>query len=142
MSAEQNKKLVERLFSEVIAGKNPEAFDQIISPNFAHHGIPAEQPGVAGFKETLKNFQTAFPDMKVNAVQLIAEGNEVATRGYMTGTNTGSFMGIPATNKQVRFDYIDWWKFADGKAVENWVQLDINTMMAQLGVQPAGAQTS
>ena len=140
MSTESNKKLVERLFSEVIAGKNPAAIDQLISPKFAHHGIPNEQPGVAGFVETLKNFQTAFPDLQVHAQQFVAEGEEVATRGYMTGTNKGEFMGMPATNKQVRFDYIDWWKFENGKAIENWVQLDMPAMMAQLGVQPGGAQ--
>lgn len=142
MSAENNKKLVERLFSEVISGKNPEAFDQIISPKFSHHGIPNETPGVEGFKDTLKNFTTAFPDMQVHAVQIIAEGDEVATRGYMTGTNTGPFMGMPASNKQVRIDYIDWWKFEDGKAVENWVQMDTPGLMAQLGVQHGVAQAN
>ena len=43
-------------------------------------------------------------------------------------------MGIPANNKEIRIDYIDWWKFEDGKAVENWVQLDMPGMMSQLGL--------
>ncbi|NEU09318.1 ester cyclase [Flavihumibacter sp. R14] len=138
MSAEENKKLVERLFSEVISGKSPDALDQLISPKFAHHGVPGEKPGVAGFKETIKAFQTAFPDLEVHAQQIVAEGNEVATRGYLTGTSKGSFMGMPATGKQVRIDYIDWWRFEDGKAIENWVQMDTPGMMAQLGGTQAG----
>jgi steroid delta-isomerase-like uncharacterized protein len=133
MSAENNKKLVARLFSEVIAGKNPASMEQLISPKFAHHGVPDEKPGVAGFKDTLNTFQSAFPDLEVHAQQIVAEENEVATRGYMTGTNTGSFMGMPATNKQVHFDYMDWWQFEDGQAIENWVQMDMPAMMAQLG---------
>ena len=133
MSAENNKKLVERLFSEVIAGKNPGSMEQLISPKFAHHGVPNEKPGVEGFRDTLVAFQSAFPDLEVHAQQIVAEENGVATRGYMTGTNKGSFMGMPATNKQVRFDYMDWWQFEDGQAVENWVQMDMPAMMSQLG---------
>jgi steroid delta-isomerase-like uncharacterized protein len=134
MSAEKNKRLVERLFSEVIAGKNPGALEQLISPKFVHHGVPDEKPGVEGFKEVLKAFQTAFPDLEVHAQQILAEENGVATRGYLSGTNKGTFMGMPATNKQVRFDYLDWWQFEDGLAVENWVQMDMPGIMAQLGV--------
>jgi steroid delta-isomerase-like uncharacterized protein len=133
MEAEENKKLTMRLFNEVISGKHPDAMDQLISPTFAHHGIPDEKPGVEGFKETLKNFQTAFTDLTVHVQKMVAEGHEVATRGYLTGTNKGSFMGIPASNKEVRIDYIDWWRFEDGKAVENWVQMDTPGLMAQLG---------
>jgi steroid delta-isomerase-like uncharacterized protein len=142
MSAEQNKKLVERLFSDVISGKTPDSFDQLISPKFAHHGVPGEKPGVEGFKEILKAFHTAFPDMEVHAQQIVAEGNEVATRGYLTGTSKASFMGMPATNKQVRIDYIDWWRFEDDKAVENWVQMDTPGIMAQLGATDSKVQAS
>jgi len=141
MSAENNKNLVEHLFSDVIMGKNPDAFNQLISPDFIHHGVPGEKPGVEGFKETLQAFQSAFPDLEVHARQIITEGNEVATRGYMTGTNKGSFMGMPATNQRVRFDYIDWWQLDEGKAVENWVQMDMPGLVAQLGAQPEKEHT-
>lgn len=42
-------------------------------------------------------------------------------------------MGMPATGKQVKVSYIDFWKIKDGKCVENWVQMDIARLMQQLG---------
>ena len=134
-----NKQIVERLFNEGLNGKNFNLFEEFIAPGFAHHGTPDPQPGPAGFRNAIQLFMNGFPDMKVNVQEVVGEGDLVATRGYWTGTQKGEFMGIPATQKQIRVDYIDWWKFQNGKAVENWAQMDIPGLMAQLGVQPGGA---
>src|SRR4051812_17428805 len=123
MTTTQNKALVERLFNEVMTGKNLALIDQVIAPKFVNNGIPNAKPGPAGFKEVVQNFLTGFPDMKITVVQSVAEGDCVATCGYWTGTNKGTFMGIPATGKQVRVDYIDFWTLdSAGKCTENWVQ--------------------
>ena len=136
MTAEQNKKLIERLFTEVMNGKNVELIDEIVAPSFSNHGIPNAKPGPSGFKEVVQQFITGFPDIQITIQQLVADGDTVATRGYWTGTNNGAFMGAPATGKQVRVDYIDWWKVENGKCAENWVQMDMPALMAQLGLQP------
>jgi steroid delta-isomerase-like uncharacterized protein len=138
-ATDQNKKVVERLFKEVMNGKNFSLIDEIIAPGFTNHGIPDAKQGPAGFKETLERFVTAFPDMQVYPESIIAEGDLVATRGYCTGTNKGSFMGIPATGKKLRFDYVDFWKVQNGKCTENWVQMDMSSVMVQLGVMPAAS---
>jgi predicted ester cyclase len=49
-------------------------------------------------------------------------------------------MGIPATGKPIKVGYIDIWRLENGKAVENWVQMDIMGLMQQLGALPAPAQ--
>ena len=139
MSTEKNKKVVEKLFAEGLSGKNLDVIDELIAPKFVNHGIPDAKPGPAGFKEVVKQFLTGFPDMKINAKQVVAEGDSVATMGYWTGTHKGTFMGIPATNKTVQVSYIDWWTVENGKCTENWVQMDMPAMMAQLGVQPGAA---
>ena len=53
-----------------------------------------------------------------------------------TGTHTGEFAGIPATNKSVRLEMIDRVRTRDGKAVEHWGVSDDLGMMTQLGVIP------
>ena len=82
-------------------------------------------------------FQTAFPDLRITIEDEFGEGNKVGTRGSMTGTHRGEFMGIPATNKSVKVAYIDLWRVENGKFVENWVQMDMLGLMQQLGVVPA-----
>jgi predicted ester cyclase len=46
-------------------------------------------------------------------------------------------MGIPATGKSVAVTYSDIWRLENGKAVENWVQMDMLGLMQQLGLIPA-----
>jgi len=64
----------------------------------------------------------------------------VVTRGNLTGTNSGSFAGMPPTGKRVTVSYIDMVRFADGKLAEHWGQMDQLGMMQQLGVIPTPGQ--
>lgn len=82
-------------------------------------------------------FLAGFPDLRVVIEDEIAEGDRVVTRGQMQGTHQGDFLGIPATGKRIDIAYIDIWRLENGKAVENWVQMDMLGMMQQLGVAPA-----
>ena len=74
--------------------------------------------------------------------EMVADGDKVATRGTLTGTNTGSFAGMPVTGKPVKVTYHDLMRFADGKLVEHWAQMDQLGMMQQLGVAPMPEQTT
>jgi predicted ester cyclase len=66
----------------------------------------------------------------------------VVTRGVFAGTHRGDFMGIPATGRKVSIKYLDIWRLENGKAKENWVQMDMLGMMQQLGVIPAPEQAT
>ena len=137
---EHNKALIRRGFEEGISKGNLKVFEDIIAPNYVNHNMPAPAPGVEGFKQVIGMFRTAFPDMQVTVEDEVAERDRVATRGVMRGTHKGEFMGVPATGKQVAVQYIDIWRLENGKAVENWVQMDMLGMMQQLGVIPPPGQ--
>ena len=139
MTSDQNKKLILQLFGEAMNGRNLALIDNLIAPGFINHGIPDAKPGPEGFKATIQQFFDAFPDMGIDVEQIIAEGDLVATRGYWTGTNKGSFMGMPPTNRKVRVDYADFWKIENDQCIENWVQMDIASVMQQLGGMSAPA---
>jgi steroid delta-isomerase-like uncharacterized protein len=134
MTTDQNKKIIQRLFTEGICKRNLDVIDQLVDPNFINHGIPDAQRGPEGFKDIIRTFTDAFPDMDVSIESIIAEADMVATRGRWKATHQNQFMGIPATGKSVQVYYIDFWKVANGKCVENWVQMDFLSLMQQLGV--------
>jgi len=67
----------------------------------------------------------------------LAEGDLVATHWSYIATNTGLFLGRPATGKQVTDTGIDVFRIKDGKIVEMWVVQDSLGLMQQLGVLPA-----
>jgi len=79
----------------------------------------------------------AFPDLRFDAEDLLAEGDKVVGRARVTGSNTGSFMGMPATDKAFNIQAIDIVHFGeDGLAREHWGVMDMMSMMQQLGLAP------
>ncbi len=133
MTTESNKTIVHRLFEEGMNHKNFSLIEEYIADNYINHDMPGAERGPAGFKKLIQGFLNGFPDMHIHLAEIMGDGDLVATRGEWTGTNTGSFMGMPATGKKIKVKYIDMWRFENGKGVENWVQMDMPALMQQLG---------
>lgn len=81
-------------------------------------------------------YLAAFPDASFVVENMLAEGDFVAIRVTMRGTNLGPFRGIPATGKKIEMGYMDLCRIAGGKIVEVWVYSDTLGLMQQLGAIP------
>jgi steroid delta-isomerase-like uncharacterized protein len=127
-----------RHFYDLINAGDIEGFGDLLADDFIEH---EETPGLAPTKDGVKQFFTmyiaAFPDLRFNADDILASGEKVVGRVTVTGTNTGDFMGMPATGKSVNIQIIDIIRFGDdGLAHEHWGVADVMAMMQQLGVVP------
>ena len=134
MSVGENQELVRQIFEKAINQRDPSVFESFIDTSYINHDMPAPEPGPEGLRAVMGSFFAAFPDMRIVVEQSVGEGDIVCTRGYFSGTHDGEFMGIPATGKEVNVKYMDMWRIDEGKAVENWVRLDMLGLMQQLGV--------
>lgn len=138
MSTEENKALTRRFIDEAINGRNLDLLDEIVAEDFVEHevfpGLPTRGPEAP--RAALGMFIQSFPDFQMQADSMIAEDDKVVVQGTMTGTNNGEFMGMPATNKSVKVNYIDVIQFRDGQAIAHWGMTDQVAMMTQLGMMP------
>ena len=129
--------VVRRFFEEAWNGHNPNAIDELVSPNYFNHAAVADhQRGTAGAKHILNWLFTAFPDTRFDIEDIIADGDMVAIRGTASGTHEGEFAGIPPTGKRFAVQQSHWVRVADGKLVEHWAVRDDLGMMQQLGAMP------
>jgi len=143
MSTEDNKAVVRRFYEEVMNQKKRAVLDEVFDLNVVDHFAPPGTPGgLEGARQTLGMFLTAFPDLHFTVEDLIAEGDKVVARATLSGTQQGTFMGIPATGKRMTITGIDINRFVGGKSVEHWVEMDRLGLMQQLGVILALGQTS
>ena len=143
MSTEDNKAVVRRFYEEVVNQKKRAVLDEVFDPNLVDHFAPPGTPGgLEGARQTFDMFLTAFPDLHFTVEDLIEEGDRVAARVTMSGTQQGAFMGVPPTGKHVTITGIDINRFVGGKSVEHRVEMDAFGMMQQLGVIPALGQAS
>jgi steroid delta-isomerase-like uncharacterized protein len=135
---EQNKQLV-RQFFEASDHQDAEMMDQLVSStNYSLHfsGMPPMDWNT-NKEQFLAPFNKAFPDLRRNIVDMVAEGDKVAVSINVTGTYKGEFQGIPATGKQVSFTAMDILTIIDGKITEEWATADMMGLMQQIGAIPA-----
>jgi steroid delta-isomerase-like uncharacterized protein len=140
---EQNKQVV-RQFFEALDRQDTEKMDQLVSStNYSLHfsGMPPVD-WKANKKEFLAPLTKAFPDLRRNIVDMVAEGDKVAVSINVTGTYKGEFQGIPATGKQASFTAMDILTIIDGKVIEEWTTADMMGLMQQIGAIPARSVSS
>lgn len=134
MSTEKNKILVSRVNKEFIEGGNLDTFNEIFAEDFVNHtappGAPKNRDGVIYFFNHL--LKPAFPDLKVEIHDMVAEGEKVTTRKSFHATHSGEFFGIKPTGKKVVMEVIDIIELQNGKYTGHWGILDLYSLMTQL----------
>lgn len=134
MATAQNKTLVTRVNKEFIEGGNVDTLYEIFAPDFINHTAPPGSPqGAEGVIYFFNHFlKPAFPDLKVDIHDMVAEGDKVTTRKSFRATHLGEFFGIPPTRKSVVMAVIDIIQLRDGKFIGHWGILDMQGLMAQI----------
>jgi predicted ester cyclase len=138
--SEINKAQARRFYEELFNQKKLETIDEVCAPDIIDHfPLPDQAPGAQGVKDMFRMYLSAFPDLRVNVEEMIAERDLVVTRFNGEGTHKGELMGAAPTGKKVKFHGLDMVRFRDGKAAEVWHQGDDLLVLMQLGVQlPTG----
>jgi predicted SnoaL-like aldol condensation-catalyzing enzyme len=113
MSVEENKAVAKRWNEEIMNGRQLEAFDQVLHPDYVNRSGSDSSwaPAIQGPEEAKRYFGEVFqrsPDWQVSIEDVIGEGDRVAVRG--TFTNKGK----PVAN------FISVYRFSDGKIVDDW----------------------
>lgn len=134
--SEQNK----AVFQQFISGMNARdiaIIDRLFDENYVEHNpAPGFAAGIQGLKDIMEAFFSGFPDLKLTTNQMIAEGDIVCAAMATEGTQSGEFMGIPASGKKISVTDMHMVRVVDGKVVEHCIMADSTAMMQQLGVMP------
>ena len=84
---EANKALVKRYFTAIEEG-DLTALDEVVSTDYQDHA-PGRQPGRGALKAAAQTLRAAFPDMTSTVTHMLAEGDLIAVRNRVTGTQHG-----------------------------------------------------
>ena len=119
---------------------NAHEFDKngaLVAEHIRVHSNGTELQGREAFVARIKRYQVPFPDMKINDLMIIVDGNRAAIRYVMTGTHTGDLPTpqgiIPATHSKVAVDGTEWFTFDDeGKLIDLVTIVRNDQLMMQL----------
>src|SRR5262249_47230912 len=98
----QNIALYRRLIEEGVGIGRLDTIDEVLAPDIQLPSIAdLVEPTSAGLKQVNQALRASFPDIRATIEHVFASGDWVAARLTWTGTDTGEFMGKPATGKTV-----------------------------------------
>jgi predicted ester cyclase len=93
--------------------------------DFADHVGRLEYHGLDGVRRSTAFYRALFDDLAFEVVDQVAEGDRVASRFVLTGSNRG---------RTVRLWGIVISRFRDGRIVEDWSAFDSLELLRQLGL--------
>ena len=137
------ERIVRRLIDEVFSEGRLEVADELIADEMIEHQNYGSDhaPGAEGVKAVSVSLRRAFSDFTLTIEDLAVSGDIVWTRNVGAGTNDGSYMGNPPTNRPMRIDVFDVLRVVDGKVVEHWGVPDRLAALQQMGLLD-GARSS
>jgi predicted ester cyclase len=131
---QRNKEVVLRFNRDFIEKGDLAAFQEIMAPDFVNRtAAPGMSPGSDGMFLTLNQvLRPAFPDLRVEIHDQIAEGDKVTTRKTIHGTHLGALQGIAPTGRSIAIEVIDIVRLCDGRYTEHWGINTLPVVIAQL----------
>jgi len=123
--SQQNKAVVRRLVDDVLNGGRLDVIDELYAPSLAPEA-----------REWIAPFQTSFPDMRMEIVDLIAAEDQVVGRFTCSGTHLGEWLGHAPTGRRFEaIDEVSIFRFREGRIVGVWSLEDNLTRLEQLGLR-------
>jgi predicted ester cyclase len=122
--SEEHKAVVRRFIDEVLNRGRLELVEELCSPGMAEAARRWVEP-----------FLVAFPDVDMQTVELVAEGDRVVGRFRCSGTHLGPWRTAQATGRRMHdIDEVYFFTLRDGRIADTWGIEDTAKRMRQLGL--------
>jgi predicted ester cyclase len=119
-----NKAVVRRLVAEVLNGGRLEVIEELFAP-----------PVAEAARRWITPFRASFPDVHMEIVELIAEGDKVVGRFSCSATHLGEWLGHAPTGRRFeRVDEVAIFRLRDGRIADTWSLEDTLSRLRQLGL--------
>ena len=121
---EHNKATVRRLIEEVLNGGRLEVIDELYAPELA-----------VAARRWISPFRASFPDVRMEVVELLGEGDKVVGRFTCSATHLGAWLGHAPTGRRFeRVDEVSIFRLRDGRIIQVWSLDDTLGRLQQLGL--------
>jgi len=119
-------------FYTVYNEKRLDLLDTILGPTYVGHVNAHDIVGAESAKGFIGGFLDGIPDAFYDVKETLENGDRVICRWRCTGTQTGTFYGMPPTNRPIDVNGITIFRIEAGKIAELWNVWDQFTLVEQL----------
>ena len=134
-NVERMKEIAHRWIEEGWQKGDVSVVDQLHSSDFVDHDSSGRASDNAGFKQGIAGLYAAFPDLKAQVRDVVAdpETGTVAVRWSATGTHRGRYLDAQPTGRSTKFKGIEIIRIRNGRIIERWGEWDGIDLLEQLG---------
>src|SRR5688572_20369230 len=128
-----NEEVVQNLYAQALNKRDFNLLRSLIADEFV--GIRGLK-GAAGFEEPVKILIKAFPDIRWNIKEIVADEHQVAVRWIWEGTHTGQFQQFETTGKTLSNEGVGIYEVKNGKIISTKILTDRLDFLQQIEVVP------
>lgn len=111
--------------------------DDLLSPDYRRIGSN-DTTDLTQFKASIISTRSSFPDLLTIVDEIVIEGDLAAIRWHSTGKHDHSFLGVPATRREVAVSGATFARFEKDRIVEEHVTWDPRALLTALGIMSVG----
>lgn len=127
------KRLFRDIVEEVWHRGNLEFLRDAYTPTFIGNAPRRPMQDLAAYRQYVTAARAAFPDIRIDVLQQVSEGDFTATRYRVRGTQYGEFMGIAPTGRSIEVEGTTMQRLSsDGRVAESWTNWDVMGLVADL----------
>jgi predicted ester cyclase len=120
--------IVERFVAEVMSGQRPGSVVELVE----------SEP----LRRRVATLRSAFPDLRVSVVRILADGALVAVHLNAAGTHLGSYQGAVPTGRRWSSTCTAIFEIGERGIVDFWLNWDTLDMVEQLRIVKRAAEAS
>jgi steroid delta-isomerase-like uncharacterized protein len=131
--------VVREWFEKLWNQGNEEAMDRLFARDGLAHGLRPDGGAIVGpdaYRPFFQKFRGAFPDVRIEVVRTVTEGDTVTAHCHVRGTHSGDSLGIARTARPIDFWGMTIVRVRDGQIVEAWNNFDFMSLYQQIGILP------
>jgi steroid delta-isomerase-like uncharacterized protein len=113
---------------QVCARGDLERARELYADDFIDHVNALEFRGQEGIARSVAMYRAMFPDLRIDVVDQVADGDRVVSRWVLNGTHRGRRVTLPGITIS---------RFHDGMIAEDWTVSDNLGLLRQIGVRRA-----
>ena len=140
-----NEEILRRFYDEVMTQGRYDKLSDYVCEDFTEENpdliAAGQEQGIEGLRRWMEGTVGIWSDVRWIFDDVVADGDKVAVRFTVEGTQVGETMGIqPDPSRRLRGQACNFFHFRDGKIQSSWYLLDQYAFLRQVGALPASAE--
>lgn len=134
-TALSNKELVRKFYKEIWNERKVQEVSKYLSPSHAlvDPNAADSETGPEAYQAIVAKYLRAFSGLKFDVQDMVCEKDKVVAFWVITGTHTGEFNGIAATNKKIMVEGISIHQISNGKIMDTSSVWDTLGLLKKIG---------